>query len=75
MIFNRHFLSNMNSLLGNLTKFISTITELYTLPYELVTDLHTLNAYLRSYTERDEKMLEGFVGHTVLKLEEKLRKR
>ena len=39
----------MNQLLGHLTKFINTVIELYPLPFELVTDLHTLNAYLKSY--------------------------
>ena len=41
----------MNSLLSNISRFISTIVELYPLPFELTTDLHTLNAYLKTYSE------------------------
>lgn len=63
----------MNNLLSNLTKFISTTIELYQLPYELTNDLHTLNAYLRSYTPSEEALLEGFVNRQVQKLEEKLK--
>ena len=58
----------MNALLGHLTKYISTITELYELPFELVADLHTLNAYLKSYSQNEEKLLEGFVNRQVDKL-------
>lgn len=64
----------MKSLLRNLTKFVETTLELYApLPFEFTADLHTLNAYLRSYSESEEKLLEGFVNRLVEKLEEKTR--
>ena len=47
----------MNSLLSSLTKFLTATMELYQLPYELTTDLHTLNAYLKSYTPAEETLL------------------
>jgi len=40
----------MNNLLSNISRFITTIMELYQLPYQLTTDLHTLNAYIKSYS-------------------------
>lgn len=53
----------MNVLLKNLTKFIENVLDLYApLPFELTADLHTLNAFLRSYSEIEEKLLEGFVN-------------
>lgn len=41
----------MESLLDNMTTFISTIIDLYPLPYELNADLLTLNTYLKSYNK------------------------
>jgi hypothetical protein len=59
----------MKPLLHHLTKFIGTALELYApLPFEFTADLHTLNAYLRSYTENEEKLLEGFVNRLSEKL-------
>jgi len=64
----------MNDLLGHLSQFIKTTLELYPLPYELVTDLHTLNAYLKSYSPQEEVLLEAFVNRQVDKLRHKMRR-
>jgi len=41
----------MNALLSNLTKFVSAVMELYSpLPFDMMSDFDTLNAYLRSYS-------------------------
>ncbi len=62
----------MNALVKNLTKFIENVLQLYApLPFELTADLHTLNAFLRSYSEVEEKLLEGFVNRLTEKLEQK----
>lgn len=63
----------MNPLLINIRKFISTVIELYPLPFDLTTDLHTLNAYLKTYSESEELLLEGFVSRQVQKLNSKLK--
>lgn len=62
----------MKPLLRHLTRFVETALELYApLPFDFTADLHTLNAYLRSYSEGEEKLLEGFVNRLVDKLKEK----
>ena len=66
----------MQSLLDNTTKFISTVLELYyPLPFELATDLHTLNAYLRTYKQSEELLLTGFVNRVSEKLSNKLKEK
>jgi hypothetical protein len=63
----------MQGLLSNLNRFVSTLLELYCpLPFELVADLHTLNAYLRNYSQNEEKLFEAFVNRTADKLEKKI---
>lgn len=59
----------MKPLLRHLTKFVETALELYApLPFDFTADLHTLNAYLRSYSEAEEKLLGGFVNRLAEKL-------
>ena len=44
----------MKALLSNLSKFISVSLEIYSpLPFEFTSDLHTLNAYLRTYSAKE----------------------
>jgi len=43
----------MKGLINNLTRFINISLELYApLPYEFTIDLHTLNAYLKDYEQK-----------------------
>jgi hypothetical protein len=61
----------MESLLDNMTTFISTIIDLYPLPYELNADLLTLNTYLKSYNKNEDHLLSNFVKRQVQKLTSK----
>lgn len=44
----------MKPLLHNLSRFVTAALDLYApLPFDFTADLHTLNAYLRSYSESE----------------------
>ena len=68
------YIVHMNGLINNLTRFINISLEMYApLPYEFTIDLHTLNAYLKNYEQKQQEMLEGFVNRLASKLTAKNR--